>query len=523
MRFRCPLAVLVSALLLALVGSAVASPARVPAPPPSSSCRMEPSDIWSSLLTANAVPDLVAYQDYRSGLALAPTATGTGVRIADVEYEWLASHIDLAAKNLPQAPSTGLPSGYQVRDHGTAVLGVLGASADGKGITGIAPDATLLPTSPFIGAAYRPAEAITAATAALGPGDVLLVELQAQVPGNGLMVPIEAYPEVRAAIAKAVAKGIVVVEPAANSGVDLGSVSLGTLGPNPWAPGTPGASDSGALLVGGGGSGTDLLNGILVGDLQRTAESNFGDRVNLQGYGAGVVTSGYADLPGADANSSYTACFDGTSSASATVAGAVAVVQGAAIAHFGEPLTPAQMRLLLRATGQAQVVPAAGDGSIGPRPQVAAAIAALDSVRTDQPAVIAPSIPRAPDTTPAPTPVAPAAPTPPVIASASAPAAGRRATRSVKAAAPRAPLARFDRRTSRLTLRLRKLAPRARVTVNGKRRAPVRGALVVVTKGARTFLVKVTAPRRARVTYRPARFIITVPKRGAPRVRRASR
>ena len=522
MRFRCPSAVLVAALFLVLVGSAVASPPRVPAPPPSS-CRMEPSDIWTSLLTADAVPDLVGYQDYRGGLALAPTATGKGVRIADVEYEWLASHIDLAAKDLPQAPSTGLPPGYQVRDHGTAVLGVLGASADGKGITGIAPDATLLPTSPFIDAAYRPAQAITAAAAGLGPGDVLLVELQAQVPDNGLMVPIEAYPEVRAAIAKAVAKGIVVVEPAANSGLDLGSVSLGALGPNPWAPGTPGESDSGALLVGGGGSGTDLLNGIPVGDRQRTPESNFGDRVNLQGYGVGVVTSGYADLPGADANSSYTACFDGTSSASATVAGAVAVVQGAAIARFGEPLTPAQMRGLLRATGEAQVVPGTGDGSIGPRPQVAAAIAALDSVRAHEPAVVAPSIPHVQGTTPPPTPVAPAAPTSPVITSAAAPVAGHRARLSVRAAAPRAPRARFHRRTARLTLRLRKLAPRARVTVNGKRRAPVRGALVVATKGRRIFLVKVTAPRRAGVAYRPARFIITIPKRGAPRVRRASR
>jgi len=516
-RFRCPFAVLVSALFLVLVGSAVASPPRVPAPPPSS-CRMEPSDIWASLLTANAVPDLVAYQDYRAGLALAPTATGKGVRIADVEYEWLASHVDLAAKNLPAAPNTNLPAGYQVRDHGTAVLGVLGASADGKGITGIAPDATLLPISPFIGPAYKPAQAITTAAAGLGAGDVMLVELQAQVPDNGSMVPIEAYPEVRAAIAKAVAKGIVVGEPAANSGLDLGSVNLGTLGTNPWAAGMPGESDSGALLVGGGGSGSDLLNGVQVGDLQRTAESNFGARVDLQGYGAGVVTSGYADLQGADANSSYTACFDGTSSASATVAGAVAVVQGQAIARFGKPLTPAQMRVLLRATGEAQVVTDAGDGRIGPRPQVAAAIAAIDSVRTDEPAVIAPSIPRVEGTTPAPTPVPPATQTPPGTTPVATSAGAHQSTPAVKAAALRAPLARIDRRTARLTLTLRNLAPSARITVNGKRKAPVKGALLVTTAGARTFVVRITAPRRAGVTYRPARFVITIPRSGAPRV-----
>ena len=115
-----------------------------------------------------------------------------------------------------------------------------------------------------------------------------------------------------------------------------------------------------------------------MGDLQRTPESNYGARVDLQGYGAGVVTSGYADLPGADADSSYTACFDGTSSASATVAGAVAVVQGEAIARFGSPLTPAQMRTLLVTTGRPQVMADPADGAIGPRPQVGAAIDAID-------------------------------------------------------------------------------------------------------------------------------------------------
>ena len=159
------------------------------------------------------------------------------------------------------------------------------------------------------------------------------------------MVPIEVYPEVRAEIAKAVARGIVVVEPAANSGADLASITLdASLGANPWAPGTAGEDDSGALIVGGGGSGSPLLNVPTVGDLQRTPESNYGARVDVQGYGAGVVTSGYSDLPLADADSAYTACFDGTSSASATVAGAVAAVQGAAIARFGSPLTPGRGR-----------------------------------------------------------------------------------------------------------------------------------------------------------------------------------
>ena len=107
-----PVALLVIAVLLAMAGvanAAPAEPAREPAPPPAS-CRTEPASSWAALTAPPAVvPDLVPFQDYRTGLALTPGATGTGVRIADVEYEWLASHLDLAAKALPAAPPTGLP------------------------------------------------------------------------------------------------------------------------------------------------------------------------------------------------------------------------------------------------------------------------------------------------------------------------------------------------------------------------------------------------------------------------------
>ena len=235
--------------------------------------------------------------------------------------------------------------------------------------------------SPFLGTTYLPDAAIAKAAAGLGPGDVLLVELQA-MSGTGAMVPIEVYPEVRAAISDAVASGIVVVEPAANSGQDLASIPLDpSLGPNPWAPGTAGEDDSGALIVGAGGSGSPLLDVATVGDRQRTPESNFGARVDLQGVGAGVVTGGYADLPLATGDTAYTACFDGTSSASAIVAGAVAVIQGEAMARFGAPLTPYEMRTLLVETGLPQVVAESDDGNIGPRPQIAAAIEAIPSVR----------------------------------------------------------------------------------------------------------------------------------------------
>ena len=508
---------------MAATATAAAPPVREPAPPPAS-CRTEPTSSWPALVAGGTTPDLVPYQDYRAGLALTDGANGAGVRIGDVEYEWLPSHLELASKALPASAPTGLPAGYQVRDHGTAVLGVLGGTADGQGITGIAPDATLMPVSPFVSGVYRPAEAITAAAAGLGAGDVLLVELQA-MSGTGAMVPIEVYPEVRKAIAAAVDRGIVVVEPAANSGRDLATIPLdASLGPNPWAPGTAGEDDSGALIVGAGGSGSPLSNVTSVADRQRTPESNFGARVDLQGFGAGVVTGGYADLPGADADTAYTACFDGTSSASATVAGAVAVVQAEAIARFGEPLTPYEVRTLLVETGLPQVMAESGDGNIGPRPQVAAAIAGIAAVRGRVPAPAPTPTTPTPPAAPAPAPAAPATAAAPVATPVATAlpvplAGGTTVVVPSVAAAGRAPVARLDRRTGRLTITLRGLAPGARVAVNGRRVALTRGAVALTGVRPRTYLVRVTAPARAGRTYRPARFIITIPARGAPRVR----
>ena len=512
------LAVIAAVMAIAVSPAAFAAPAREPAPPPAS-CRVEPASTWPALIAPGTVPDLVPYQDYRAGLALTDDARGAGVTIADVEYEWLASHAELAPRALPAAVPTGLPASYQARDHGTAVLGLLGGTADGSGITGIAPDAVIRPVSPFLSGVYRPAAAIASAAADLVAGDVLLVELQAVVPGTGVMVPIEAYPEVRREIAKAVARGIVVVEPAANGARDLATVDLGTLGANPWVPGGAAEDDSGALLVAAGGSGTALSNVATVPDLQRTPESNYGERVDLQGVGAGVVTSGYSDLPGGTDDTAYTGCFDGTSSASATVAGAVALVQGAAIARDGAPLTPYEIRTLLVETGLPQS--GAGDGGIGPRPQVAAAIAAIASVRgrtaAPAPTPTTPVVPAAPG----PVPVVPAtgAGSPAPVVTTPAPLVVAPGVVAAQPAARRTPLARLDRRRARLVVSLRGLAPGARVTVNGRARRVVRGAVVVTGVRPRTYLVRVTAPPRAGRTYRPARFAISVPVRGAPRVR----
>ncbi len=207
------------------------------------------------------------------------------------------------------------------------------------------------------------------------------------------------------------------------------------------------------------------------------------------------------------------------------MAGAVAVIQGEALARLGAPLTPYEVRTLLVETGLPQVMGAAGDGNIGPRPQVAAALEGLEGVRGRPPAPAPTPATPTPPAAPVPTPVAPASGVPaPAAPVATTPApvspASRPAPRPIAAAA-RAPRARLARRAARLRLSMRGLAPRARVTVNGRRVHPKRGVVVLTKVRTRTYLVRVTAPPRAGRTYRPVRFTVTVPARGAPRVRTA--
>jgi len=132
--------------------------------------------------------------------------------------------------------------------------------------------------------------------------------------------------------------------------------------------------DSGAIIV---GAGYPPTSGV---DRQREGFSTFGSRVDLQGWGSGITTTGYGDLylnPDCPAVPDfwYTGDFNGTSGAAAMVAGAVANLQGIAFAQSGIPLPPLQIRELLVQTGSPQLGNTAEH--IGPRPDLRQAIAQL--------------------------------------------------------------------------------------------------------------------------------------------------
>ena len=148
------------------------------------------------------------------------------------------------------------------------------------------------------------------------------------------------------------AVGVVVVEAAGN----------GRMMVTPASP-----VDSGAIVVGAGNMA-----------LAPMCWSNFGPRVDVQGWGIGVGTLGYGVLQanGNDPNQWYTNNFGGTSSATPIVAGAATLVQSIRMNKGFAPLNSVQMRTLLSSTGtpQAPVAPGGTFRNIGPQPDLQRAV-----------------------------------------------------------------------------------------------------------------------------------------------------
>jgi hypothetical protein len=170
------------------------------------------------------------------------------------------------------------------------------------------------------------------------------------------------------AVAAATADGIIVVEPAGNGSQDLDGTEYGGGSASSFPDGR---ADSGAIIVGAGAAPgcTNPARG-------RLDFSSFGSRVNLQGWGECVVTTGYGvDLQGVSmGNDAYTNSFGGTSSASPIVASAAAILSSVA-QQQGVTMTPQQVRSRLVASGSAQG--ASLTGNIGPLPNLREALKAF--------------------------------------------------------------------------------------------------------------------------------------------------
>lgn len=290
-----------------------------------------------------------------------PGGRGANVQVIDCEGAWRFTHEDLRDNQGGVIRTQTTDLGW--RNHGTAVVGVIGGDVNTFGVTGIVPAAFVRGCSIF-DAGGLPG-AIVAAADRLGPGDIILIEVQYGHPTKGY-TSVEWWPADFAAIRYAVNKGCIVVEAAGNGNNNLDDpiynsplAGFPADWRNPFNSSNP---DSGAVMVGAGNppSGThgrtqEPRFGEVYFDRARCFFSNYGSRVDCQGWGWEVTTTGYGDLQGGSSEDLwYTDLFSGTSSASPVVVGALACVQGVLRGAGRIPLSPARARELLRSTGSPQ-------------------------------------------------------------------------------------------------------------------------------------------------------------------------
>ncbi len=292
---------------------------------------------------------------------------GSRVGIADCEYDWNEDHEDLVDVDLGRergARSPGYTEEYGYDQHGTAVAGMIVGADNGYGILGAAPDAQMT-TWPEVTTEddNRRVTAIANAVAAAEVGDVVMLEMQGYFRPGGDYAPAEVDPEVYEVVRTATDAGVIVVAAAGNGAEDLDSAWY----QSNWIE----WGDSGAIIVGAGTADDDH---------EPLYFTSYGERVNVQGWGIAVFTTGYGDAyaPGNDIDQGYT-WFSGTSSATPMVGASAVLIQDFLLAHGLPPLDAWGMRELLTATG----IPQGRGENIGPIPDVAAAFAVYDADEDD--------------------------------------------------------------------------------------------------------------------------------------------
>ena len=349
----------------AKVGTALLTDPRVetaylemaPVPPPLDLRPLTP-DFRSEQVYLDAAPDGMSIDEARSW----PGGRGENIRVIDIEYGWEPWHEDLDGTR--DIGVWGWNSGYYAF-HGTSVLGILVGGENGYGVEGIAPLATPSVVSPYDDEqVYNVAEAVLQSGLLLEAGDVLLIEQQAFV--NGDYCPVEAYSAIFDAITHVVAQGVHVIEPSGNGGQNLDDDDW-----EGWFDRS--VRDSGAIMIGGAA----VPGGGFTPRAWFPGGSSYGERVDLQGWFAGIVTTTNGELGGStadlflpldDGRQGYTLSFGGTSGAAAQVAGLVALANSIAVETWGEPWEPMALRAALVQSGTPQEDESLAH--IGPQPDL---------------------------------------------------------------------------------------------------------------------------------------------------------
>jgi hypothetical protein len=274
-------------------------------------------------------------------------ADGTGIGLVDLEQGWTLDHEDLP----PYIPIIGSSQERpEWKGHGTAVLGVVAAVDNNKGVVGIAPRAAVRVVSQWFGTHFNTAEAIATAIGQMSAGDVLLVETTAPLDPKLGWVPAEVQPLVFDLIRVATSIGVTVVEPAGNNFIEKNGALVGngsdldtfTDGSGKFVLNRKSSDfrDSGAIMVGAASSSFPH---------RRLGFSNFGRRIDCYAWGENIATCG-GNIPldpTASPQASYTLRFGGTSGATAIIAGAAVLLQSWALKRLGHVFDTATLRALL--------------------------------------------------------------------------------------------------------------------------------------------------------------------------------
>lgn len=288
--------------------------------------------------------------------------TGQGINIRDVEFGINMDHEEFNERNVSIGGGMIISDQATVdyTEHGTGVFGVMYADKEGDyGVSGLAYGANEMVLFPeyeqFAG--YNRVNAVTLSIFNSSEGDIILYELQA-TGALGEYGPAE-YERVVWDLTKAATDaGIVIIAAAGNGNENLDA---------PEYSAYRSRGDSGAIIVGAGSN--DLNHDKLY-------FSTHGARVDVQGWGIGVLSSGYGDAYkiGNDFNQQYT-WFSGTSSATPIVASCAVVLQGRYHAVTGRYMNGSELKELLQSTG----LPQGSGQNIGPLPSMPQALAALDA------------------------------------------------------------------------------------------------------------------------------------------------
>jgi hypothetical protein len=313
----------------------------------------EPGDLFPP------TPDFSAQQTYKDpaptgihqrATRVLPGGRGEALQVIDIESSWQLDHEDI-----PQLVQANVIGAHQMSlnpNHGVAVIGELACEHDEFGMTGIV-DRTAVKVHSHQRQFWASSVDVAAANTPVGGFIVLEVQLSL----NGRLTPMEVRQDVFDAVRNAVMAQKHVIAAAGNGSNNLDDPFFGGLF-------DPTTRDSGSVIVGA----TDGAS------LVRAGFSNYGSRVNVNGWGQRVATAGYGDVFNGnnDPRQYYTATFSGTSSATPIVTGAAMALAGAVLEQQGRRLTPAELRTLLVLHGTD--VP---NGQIGKRPDLVKLLAAV--------------------------------------------------------------------------------------------------------------------------------------------------